>query len=268
MAGLKKKSYRKPLRRRRAVGGRKGSVSVGVKKYVKRAISSDIENKCVQVNQQISFGSITESPDMNAFPMCPLNSYWVISQGTGQGARLGNRIKIKSVHLNYVLRPNPYGEFNLAPVPCNVLLYLGYVKNAPSYAPTSATDFSQFFQGGNSVYAPAGTLKDGISIINKDWWVIKKRWIEKIGYAFNDGTGAIPGNQYFANNDYKYNVTKRLNITKYCQKTCVFNDAAGGQTNRNLFLMYEAVSSTGFNLGATALPINIDYWIDFVYEDA
>jgi len=267
---FKKRNYRKRVSKKtkRVAGGKRGFVSAGVKKYVKRAIDLEVEDKSVQINQQISFGSISESPDMNAFPMCPKDNYWVLGLGSGAGSRLGNRVKIKSVHLNYVLRPNPYGEFNLAPVPCNVLLYLGYVKNAPSYVPVSA-DFSQFFQGGNSVYAPSGTLKDSIAVINKDYWVIKKRWMEKIGYAFNDGTGAIPGNQYFANNDYKMNAVRKIDITKYCQKTCVFNDSVNnGQTNRNLFFMYEAVSSTGFNTGATTLTCNIDYWIDFTYQDA
>jgi len=268
---FKKRNYRKrvsrkPLRKPVA-GGRKASVSAGVKSYVKRAISADVENKSVQVNNQISFGTISESPDMNAFPMCPANGFWTITQGVRQGERIGNRIKIKSVHLNYVLRPNPYGNFNLAPVPCNVLMYLGYVKNAPSFAPVAA-DFAQFYQAGNAVQAPFGTLKDQIAIINKDYWVIKKRWSAKIGYALNDGSGALPDNQYFSNNDYKLNDVKRLDITKLCQKTCIFNDAPGGQINRNLYFMYEAVSSSGFNLGATALPVNIDFWVDFVYEDA
>lgn len=266
---FKKKNYRKPVnRRRRAVGGKKTSVSVGVKKYVKRAISSEIENKSVQVNQTISFGNIFESPDMNAFPMCPQSGIWTISQAVGAGNRVGNRIKIKSVHLNYVLRPNAYiNPFNLNPAPSTVLLYLGYVKNAPSFLPTSA-DFLNFFQAGSSVQAPFGSLKDSIAIINKDYWVIKKKWQHKIGFASNEGTGAIPGVQYYANNDYKLNATQRMDITKYCQKTCVFNDGAGGILNRNLYFMYEAVNSMGTVSGAQELPMNIDYWIDFVYEDA
>lgn len=269
MAGLKKRPMRKraPLRKR-AAGGKRTSVSAGVKKFVKRALSAEIENKSVQVNQQISFGNVFESPDFNAFPMCPQTGFWVISQGVGAGARVGNRIKIKSVHLNYVLRPNPYDiAFNPNPVPVNVLLYLGYVKNAPSFVPNSA-DVTQFFQAGNSVQAPFGTLKDTVAIINKDFWVIKKKWMEKIGYSAADGTGSVAGNQFFANNDYKMNSVKRMNITNLCQKTCIFNDSAGGITNRNLYFMFQAVSSTGFATGATTLTANIDYWVDFVYEDA
>lgn len=259
---------RAPLRKRSAAGKGKTSVSVGVKKYVKKAISAEIENKSVQINQQVSFGNYNESPDFNAFPMNPQNSFWTLGQSVGAGGRVGNRIKIKSVHLSYVLRPNPYDvTFNPNPVPVNVLLYLGYVKNAPSFAPVAA-DFLGFFQSGSGVQAPFGTLKDTVAVINKDYWVIKKKWMEKIGYAANDGTGSIAGNQYFQNNDYKMNAVRRMDITKLCHKTCVFNDGTGGVLNRNLFFMYEAVSASGFATGATTLTANIDYWIDFVYEDA
>lgn len=259
---------RAPLRKRSAAGKGKTSVSAGVKKYVKRAIDLEVEDKSVQINQQISFGNYLESPEFNAFPMCPQNGYWAIGQSVQAGSRLGNKIKIKSVHLNYVLRPNDYiNPFNLTPTPSNVLLYLGYVKNAPSFVPV-ASDFTQFYQAGSSVQAPFGTLKDSIAILNKDYWVIKKRWMEKIGFASNDGTGGQAAGQYYSNNDYKLNATRRIDITKYCVKTCTFNDGASGVTNRNLYFMFEAVAANGTTYGATTLPCNIDYWIDFVYQDA
>jgi len=265
---LKKKPLRKRAYRKRAAGGKRTSVSAGVKSYIKRTIHSQIENKSAQVNQQISFGSYAESPDLNAFPMLPQTGYWTIGQTVGAGGRLGNQIKVRSVHLNYILRPNPYdASFNFNPTPCHVCLYLGYVKNAPSYVPVNA-DFTHFYQSGSSSIAPFGTLKDTVCPINKDYWVIKKRWHHKIGYAINDGTGAQSGQQFLANNDFQMNVVKRLDITKMCTKTLTFNDGSGGITNKNLYFMYEAVLANGNPAGVTSLMCNIDYWIDFVYEDA
>jgi len=267
-----KKNYRKRIAkkpyRKRVAGGRKASVSAGVKNYVKKIVHAQIENKSVQVNQQISFGSYAESPEFNAFPMLPQTNYWTIAQTAGAGGRIGNQVKIRSVHLNYVLRPLPYDlTFNPNPSPVQVLMYLGYVKNSPSFIPIVG-DFSYFYQSGSSSISPFGTLRDSVAIINSDYWVIKKRWSHKIGFAENSGTGASAGGQYATNNDFKMNVVKRMDITSMCPKTCTFNDGSGGVTNKNLYLMYEAVLANGNTTGAQFLTANIDYWIDFVYEDA
>lgn len=266
----KKISYRKKsaTRKRRAVGGKRTSVSAGVKNYVKRAIHSSIENKSVQINFGNSFGNINESPDMNAYPMCPLSLFWTIPIGTRQGERIANVIKTRKVMLNYVLRPLPYSATsNPQPNPCEVQLMLGYVKNTPCFAPI-AGDFAQLFQSGSSTSAPVGSLRDLISVINTDYWVIKKRWTHKVGYASSEGTGANPGNQFQANNDFKLNYVKRLDITKFIPKTHIFNDGSAMTNTKNLFLMYQAVAADGGTYGVNGLVANIEFWIDFHYEDA
>lgn len=265
----KRRNSRRPARsKRRVVGGKRPSVSAGVKKYVKSQIHSTIENKCVQVNFGNSFGNVNESPDFNAYPMCPLATYWTINQGVGQGNRVGNIIKTRKVYLNYVLRPLPYSATtNPQPNPCEVQLMLGYVKNTPCFTPVGG-DISFLFQSGSASTAPIGSLRDLVSVINDDYWVIKKRWTHKVGYAASEGTGANPGNQFQANNDFKLNYVKRLDITKHIPKTHVFNDGSATTNTRNLFLMYYAVAADGGTYGSNGLVANIEFWIDFHYEDA
>jgi len=244
------------------------TVSQAVKTYVKRTIHSSIENKSVQINNGSSFGNVNESPEFNAFPMCPLAGYWAIGQGVGQGSRIGNTIKTRKVFLNYVLRPTAYDvTFNNTPRPCEVQLMLGYVKSTPATIPV-ALDITNIFQSGSSVVAPLGTLRDIISVVNTDYWAIKKRWTHKIGYAHANGTGANPGNQYFSNNDFKYNAVRRMDITSHIPATHTFNDASVSTTSKNLFFMYYAVSADGTAFTATTLPANIEFWVDFHYEDA
>ena len=252
-----------------ARGGRKSSgVSSAVKSYVSKTLHSEIENKCVQVNYGSSFGNVAESPDFNPFPMCPLTSYWTINQGVGQGARIGNVIKTRKVYLNYILRPTVYDALtNPNPQPVDVQLMLGYVKNTPCFAPI-AGDIGQLFNSGSNVVAPLGSTRDIISVINTDYWVIKKRWNHKIGFAADTGTGSQAPQQYFANNDYKMNAIRKMDITKYIPKSHVFNDANSTTNTKNLFLMYYAVSAMGPLYNATQLPANIEFWVDFHYEDA
>lgn len=243
-------------------------VPENVKQYVDKKLDADIEDKCVQVNGGVSFGNVVESPDFNAFPMAPLLAYWGISQGVGQGNRIGNMVKTKKVYLNYIIRPNLYDlATNPAPVPCEVQLLLGYVKNTPNTLPVAA-DISNLFQNGSSVSAPIGTLRDIISIINKDYWVIKKRWVHKVGFAENVGTGGQPSAQYYANNDFKLNCVKSLDITKHLPATLRFNDSASQNLTKNLFFMYYAVAANGAAFGSTILPINMEFWVDYHFEDA
>ena len=258
---------RKRTFKKRTIKKTKG-VSVAIKKYVKKTLHTEIENKSVQINYSTSFGNVSESPEFNAYPMCPQAGYWSIAQSVGQGGRVGNVIKPIKVFLNYILRPTPYDvTVNAFPQPCEVQMMLGYVKPTPSSVPT-AGDVSQLFQSGSSITAPVGTLRDIISIVNTDYWVIKKRWTHKIGYSSASGLGSNGANQYFANNDFKMNVVKRMNITKMIPNKCTFNDNSVSVMQRNLYLMFYSVASDGSTFGATRLPTFIEYCIDFVYVDA
>lgn len=267
---FKKRIPRKPrVVRRRVVRGRKsGGVSSAVKKYVKRTLHADVENKSVNINSGQSFGTISESPDLNMYPMLPYTGLWTISQGITSAGRIGNQIKVRKVMLSYVLRPNPYDAvFNTTAIPQEVDLFLGYTKQLPGFLPVAA-DVTSLFQSGSTSIAPAGTLRDLISTVNTDYWHISKRWRHKIGYSSNNGTGANLGNQTFNNNDFKLNVVQKLDITKFCPKTVTFNDSNNTPQGKNLFFFYQSIRADGIAGSATALPCNIEFWIDFRYEDA
>lgn len=271
MAGLKKKSYAKRRaygRRRRVVGRKRSSVSVGVKKYVKRALHKQIENKSVQINSGANFGSILQNTVMNAYPMAPLTGFWSIGQGITQGTRVGNQIRTRKCYLNYVLRPTVYDAVtNPNPAPCEVQLMLGYVKNTPCFAP-AVSDLNQLFQSGASVAAPVGSLRDIISVINTDYWVIKKRWTHKIGYGSSEGSGSLGNYEFFMNNDFKYNVVRRMDITKYLPVIYQFNDSTATPTSKNLFFMFQSVLANGNISNLNVTTANIEFWIDYHFEDA
>ncbi|AXH73490.1 MAG: putative capsid protein [Circoviridae sp.] len=264
-----KRKYLKKRGMKKTRAPRAPRVSESVKSYVKKTIHSQIENKSVQINPgPVAFGNVLESPDFNAYPMLPSAGYWSINQGTGAGSRIGNIIKTRKVMLNYVLFPLPYDSgTNVFPGPVEVRMMLGYVKNTPSFVPV-AGDITFLFQAGNTSASPVGTLKDLISVYNTDYWSIKKSWTHKLGFSAYSGTSVTPNQQYYQNNDFKMNVVKSLDITKHCPKTCIFNDTAATTNTKNLFFMYYAVASNGNVLSNITLPVRIDYWIDYQYEDA
>lgn len=267
MGFTKSKSTKKRTLRKKRVT-KKGSVAVAVKKYVKQQLHKNVENKVQNVQAGANFGAITNSPSMYVYPMTPYAAYWTIGQGVTQNTRIGNQIKPVKVMLNYVIRPNPYdATTNGGPTPMQIDMFLGYVKATPSVLPT-AIDMQYLFQIGNTSGPPIGNLTDVISSVNKDYWVIKKRWSHKVGYSLATGTGSNIQYQYFANNDFKMNVTKRLNITDMIPSTITFNDGGLATTAKGLFFFYQGISSAGNILAGTQLPCNIQYWVDFEYEDA
>lgn len=258
---------KKVIRRPRRSYPKKG-VSVGVKRYVTRALNRRIENKQIAGTQALSFGSILESPDMNAYPILPYTGFLTCPQGVTQGTRTGNECKIKRVMLNYVLLPQQYNvTTNPIPVPIHVQMFLGAVKQYKGILPQSA-DVNLMFQLGGSAVAPGGTLMDLTYQINKDNWDIKKAWSHKLGYAAYGGTGTVPSQQSFTNNDFKLNVVGRIDITKHCAAVMKFNDGNSTHQGANLFFMFQAISANGAATGATVQTAQIQYSVSIEYEDA
>lgn len=269
MAKTQKRRFVKRGAPRKAVTRKRiPTVSLAVKKYVKQAIHTNIENKTQTINYAGAFGNAVANPSMYSYPMTPYTGYMTIGQSLAQNGRTGNEVKVRSVYLRYVLRPIGYNvDSNPFPVPIHVDMFLGRTRICPGDQPI-AGDFVNLFQNGSSSIAPAGNLNDLISNPNKDYFTIKKRWSHKIGYAENAGTGGISASQYFANNDFKMNVVKKLNITKYYPKSLKFNDNTNQLQGPGLFLWYQAVSANGNVNGSTTLPAHITFWVDIQYEDA
>lgn len=265
-----KRSYRKSSRRpaRKRVY-RKSKVSLKVKRYVKREIHRLAEDKHISVNNQVAFGNVTESPDLNIYPMMPYPGFISIPQSVLVSGRVGNTIRIKKVMLNYTLVPLPYDAVtNANPQPIICQFFLGNVKNSRGVIPSVvAGDFNQIVDIGSTSSALAGNLQDLCCEFNRDYWDMKKVWTHKLGFANYEGTGAEVDAQYRSNNDYRLNYVKKLNITKYCPKTVKFNDGTNQQQGPNLFFMFQCVGSGGGILGATTLQARINYWVHIHYED-
>jgi len=256
---------KRPVRARKPKRG----VSLAVKKYVKRTIAVAAENKVINTNVADIFGSTANDATMNYHPILPYTGFTnTVPQGTGAGNRIGNQIKVRRITLNYILRPQSYNaSSNPFPQPTHIQLFLGYVKGCPGEIPSSG-DFNNLFQAGNTVQAPTGLLNDLVSDINKDYWVIKKRWTHKLGFSSYTGTGGAVDSQYLQNNDFKLNVLRKIDITKLCPKTLKFNDGNNTVAGSNLFFFYSAMNAMGGAMTSLVTPCSITYWINMEYEDA
>lgn len=265
----KRRTTKKTLSKSRAlVVANKRGVSTAVKRYVKSTIHKEIENKRGYYTQTQSISSYVNSLNsLGAFPITPYANSLQILQGDGQSARSGNMIRTRKLVLSYIIYPAVYSAtLNPYPVPQNVKIWIGFQKNAPMVQPT---DFSRFFQTGDTASAPTSNLEDLIKPINTDVWTIKKQIVHKVGMASNTGSGGVITYGYMANNDYKFNAINKVDLTKYCPKTFKYSDAYSytPSTGHALFMMIEAVECTG-NTGGNGEPLKLKWWVDYVYEDA
>lgn len=263
----KRRFYRKrkaavkkaPYKRRSAL------ISAPVKRYINKTIHRNIENK---TEQTLSGNNTINSYAVNSSLFCiSCIPYTAINQGVGGGDRIGNTIKTRRVFFNYVLRPSEYSAtLNPQPQPQDVIIMFGKVKNSRPQQPIN-TDFAKLWQAGDSSHAPYSTGLDLIQDVNKDWFTVYKVLRHKVGYQYAATAGMSPTHEYYANNDYKFNVIRRLNITKYVPKTIKFNDSTAQPTNDGLWMWAFCVNADG-GFSQTLSPILMDYTLNFDYEDA
>lgn len=259
-----KRKYRK---RARKSGMGKCKISKCIKKYVKKTIHSQIENKTIQYDRVLAIGNILNSTSLYAQALTPHSSSYSIAQGLGQANRIGNVIRVIKATLNYILYPISYDAIaNPSPRPCEVMLVFGNIKGNTKALPGGAV--TSLYQNGNAAAGPDGTLSDILRPFNKDFWNVKKRIVHKVGCSAYTGTGAAGGPQYYNNNDFPYNVKRKLDLTSMFPKRIQFEDASADPTSNGLFLMMEAVSADNSLIGSALTPIGVEYWVDLVYEDA
>lgn len=265
MAFFFKKRYPRkrkgPARKKASKPTRKSSI----KKMVSQMIHKQIENKVEQFTSQNNIiSSYAYNTSLFVVSCIPYNQ---IILGYGSGDRVGNTIRPRSVYFNYVLHPVPYAAVgNPAPVPQDVIIFFGKVKNSRAQQPI-ASDFAKLWQAGDTSRSPFSTTLDMIQDVNKDWFTVYKIMRHKVGCAEINGTGGSAGNQYFNNNDYKFNVVRRLNITKYVPKVIKFNDTTAQNTNDGLWMWAMCVNADG-TTNSTYTPMYMDVTLNFTYEDA
>lgn len=268
---FRKKTYRRKAPKRtykRKSYAKK--VSKPIKTAIRREIARNTENKKSQYysNQRTLVTPIDSAlfNTSNIIPLGPDPASVVISQGTGQGQRVGNEIKTKKLVFRGTLFPMPQdANFNSIPRPMMVKMWIFYDKTDPTAVPSPVNNF---FQNGNTQRSLQSNLTDMWAPVNTDRYRVLTTKMFKLGTASYDGSSLQPGQQFYANNDFKYNCTFSMDLTKHYIQRVKFNDASTVPTTRGLYCMFEYVSANGgvWPIGTTAAAVT--YMQDYEYEDA
>lgn len=227
--------------RRKYKKATKPMVSKIVKQYVKQAIHRQAENKIADNFQVINSVVQTYTPPMPV--IYALSDAFHLSQGTGQGDRIGNIVQPISVML----------RGHIVAIRTVIVRMILFRQKQTVEEPTNMFNF---FQDGNTTAEPDNTPSDIYLPINRDDYIVYKQRIFTIG-----PTGVA-----------NENGVKRLNIfrqdlTKYVPKKLRYDDIAIDTTNCGLYMCFLFANVDGSPLAPGDDCMNLSFNVEFKYED-
>lgn len=274
-APSKRKIYRKKVFKKRAP-----RATSFVKRVVKKVLSKTIETK-VQVMDWVlnplCLQNTTATLGGNYVVLNPSNATlgaYTINRGTGSGQMIGDRIRLKSAVLDYVVTLHPFNATtNTQPRPAYLRAFIYKNKKAPQNDP-QVTNIcgngvnANFFEIGTSDIGFVGTLTDLNQKINNDAYTYYAHRTWKLGNSVPQaGTNNTTPIYTYANNDFKMSVVGKWNVTRHLPKI-MRRDDNGVWQDDYIILLFQVMSADGVLLANSQQLINIQLSIDLKYTDA
>ena len=271
--GKSRRVYKKRTFRKKGVSMKP---SKAVKRYVKSAIHRQLENKRFTIESSDTLAAPSNPTNFqagNIFQLTPssaTNSWYTIPQGTGQGARVGNRINLRSAVFRYVMYPLGYNvTSNPNPKPLDLQILIFSMKRGV-LGLTVADAWNVFngsiFANGSSSNGTVNNLFDMVSVANSE--VIQLHYRRNLKLSPSEFYTPNATQVNYNNNDYKYNCIGKINVTKYLPKHIVFNDTDNSSTSKQVFMVITPYNADGTTTPSTTFPLAIFSGLDVVYEDA
>lgn len=254
-----RKMVRRPRRRMAKKPVRK--VSTSVKKYVKRVISNQAENKYTVtrlVNQGIATAVATTPTAISLLP--------ALSASANRHSRIGNQVRLKKGFISGRINLLPYNiSTNPNGTPIGVKIWLMSSKQYNEIGAFSGTSAATaMFKSDTTPSGPVGNVLDLTSSIEDENFIVygSKTFILGTSAATNNfpstNVDAYTNNQFSA--PFYFNWSKHFKTLKY-------NDTASSSicTNRNLWLVFQAVALDGRSV--TTQPAEFHCTIENHFED-
>lgn len=245
---FKKRTYRKPRR-----------VTNSVKKYVKRTLRANIENKIRYELFDLSpiFPTIgTTIGDTSV----PIRLMPTIAQSGGQSGRIGNEITLTRFRVKGVVHANPTQTY---PELVKVIIFSRKRINDMNTSVGIQT-YSRFLQMGNSATNYNDTIDTFMLPFNRDVVKIHDVRTFKIGNATHSG---IP-----ANNDYSTDKLFNMDCLKGTKHRFKlrYDDLENANLPQNFerWIVAIAVRPNGVAHTAEVNDCNYSFAVDVQYEDA
>lgn len=247
---------RRPVRRAR-------TVSKTVKRYVKAAIHRNIENKVVVsnlANQTITTAGTAIQPfTINCLP--------TIGEGSEQGERIGLQIKPMVCTIRGFINMKPHNSATNPYMPIKVKMWLASYKVQNRNATAlQLADFARFFEAGNTSVPFQGNMLDMVLPVNKADWTVYETRLINLGLTSNSTAYSGSG---FTYDNSRFSVPFSFNVGKHLKQRLMYDDASTSRpTNRNMYVIIQAVSAEGSSGGNVFQTCEVHYSHRFEFEDA
>lgn len=257
-----KKSYRRPRRKiaRRRVG--KTRVSKTVKRYVKRAIANQSENKYVvtrAVNQPITTAVGTAPYAVSLLPSLAVSN--------NRYSRQANQIKIKKLSIAGRVNLLPY-NVTTNPVACPVAVRI-MVVSVTSYKEIGVFSASAaatgLFNDATGPAGPSGNILDLISPISDDFKVYASKTIY---LGCTSPTNNFPSTSVGAFDNSKFSAGFYFDLSKHIKSKIQYNDTSSSSIpqNKNCWILMMPIALDGSSAGTVLCETH--HVINCLFEDS
>lgn len=237
----KRRSRRSSSSRRNMRSGRRTR-----SKLLRRGLTFKPELKEVNTFKSHELGPWSTGPDSGAWQLDNVHKLtpggdagdYQITQGPGQGQRIGNKIRTQKVMLKGVLSINPIDAQNILPVPIELKVW--FMRRKRDFGTPNASDMLNLFQDGNANSSLTGTLRDMIMPFNSDFFTLYKSRQFKLGFAQADSAFNSQ-----ANNDFKMNIKYKVDLTRAFPTNMTYNDTVPDTTAHPVYMVWQVVYANG-----------------------
>lgn len=249
---------------------RKAIVSKPVRRYVKSLIARMEETKiampAVANNVEIQPYGIANPNGSTHFSFTPL--FQTITQGTSNGQRVGDAIKVQKLLLQGFINfdPSHYGDTNYMKNPLYVkMVVLRRKDSIIDPCNYGTTGISDLLLNGPIATHPQNLPSDMWRKFNTDVYKIYATRLFKLG---NAAPSDSPNETGQWNNDFSLSRKFSIDLSKHVDKV-KFNESGGTPTNCAFHVLFLVCFANGYTPSSGQKPcVEIHYDMNCTYKDA
>ena len=258
----------------RIVRKRKGmsrvKVPVATRRYIKSAInrSSELKHASPLVRNNISIHAYGLPPGGPSQLTCEdLTTVFTIPQGTSDGFRIGDRIRVKSLNVKgFVnLDSSRADDATYKKNPMYVKMFIGKRLDTLSDPNTISGGFSKFLAAGPVSTPPQNLPSDMYRYVNKDLYQIMATRMFKIG---SSAPSNVPNDSAQWNNDFGFSKNFSVSLNKHVNNV-KYSDGGTIPTNCAFYMWFLVCFANGSSVDVLTnnIPLEVHYDVNCTYYD-
>jgi hypothetical protein len=264
----KKRPLTRIIRKRKPMA--RSTISKATKLYIKKTINRTSELKhatpYVQNNVAIVPYGIPPNGPHNITTE-DLTTVLLIPQGTQDGARIGDKIRVKSLNVRgYINLDSSKADSTMyLKNPMFVKMFVGRRIDGLFDPNTFGGAYMNFLANGPTSTNPQNLPSDMYRYVNKDLYQIMATRTFKIG---SSAPSNVPNDSAQWNNDFSFSKNFSINLSKHVN-TVKYSDYSANPTNVAFYMWFLVSFANGATIGGLTnnAPLELHYDVNCTYYD-